>query len=74
MRFAAVATLICIASATCYSNSIDGEFVWDDVPAILSNLDVKGGTSLRQAFWNDFWGYQLQSSISHKVRLLSLFL
>eukprot|EP00959_Pyramimonas_sp_CCMP1952_P198923 4160661-Pyramimonas_sp.AAC.1 len=52
--------------AACYSNSIDGEFVWDDIPAILENADVRGVTPLSEAFWNDFWGHKLQSSISHK--------
>ena len=70
MYFATGVVIICVATVACFWNSIDGEFIWDDVPAILSNADVQGVTPIGEAFWNDFWGYKLQSSISHKVTLI----
>jgi bacterioferritin-associated ferredoxin len=53
----------------CYGNSVRGELVWDDVPAIVENRDVRGGPGnpLAALLWRDFWGFDLQSTISHKV-------
>lgn len=53
----------------CYGNSVRGELVWDDVPAIVENRDVRGGPGnpVAALLWRDFWGFDLQSNISHKV-------
>ncbi|KAI1883358.1 hypothetical protein AGOR_G00230600 [Albula goreensis] len=59
----AVLVLVC---ALCYSNSIHGEFVHDDVWAILNNPDVRPGSSLRSIFFNDFWGKRMADNTSHK--------
>ena len=46
--------LVAVVGATVYSNSLWGEMVFDDTPAIVRNPDV---TTARGAFWaNDFWG------------------
>jgi hypothetical protein len=53
-----------------YGNSVDGALVWDDVPALVDNRDVRGGPGnpIVALLWRDFWGFDLHSSISHKVR------
>ncbi|XP_076861368.1 protein O-mannosyl-transferase TMTC1 isoform X2 [Brachyhypopomus gauderio] len=52
--------------ALCYSNSLRGEFVHDDVWAIINNPDVRPGSSLRNIFTNDFWGKKMADNTSHK--------
>lgn len=49
-----------------YWNSIAGDFVHDDIPAIVTNPDVVGTRTWYQAFRNDFWGSPMASSDSHK--------
>uniref|UniRef100_A0A3B3XZH9 Uncharacterized protein n=1 Tax=Poecilia mexicana TaxID=48701 RepID=A0A3B3XZH9_9TELE len=50
----------------CYSNSLYGELVHDDVWAIVNNPDVRPGSSLRNIFRNDFWGKRMADNTSHK--------
>ncbi|XP_055793804.1 protein O-mannosyl-transferase TMTC1-like [Salvelinus fontinalis] len=52
--------------ALCYSNSLHGEFVHDDVWAISNNPDVRPGSSLQNIFSNDFWGKRMADNTSHK--------
>lgn len=52
--------------ALCYSNSVHGELVHDDVWAIVNNPDVRAGSSLRSIFSNDFWGKPMSDNTSHK--------
>ena len=40
----------------CYYNSLDCEFVFDDMSAIVSNKDLRPETPVRNLFRNDFWG------------------
>ncbi|KAI5093952.1 transmembrane and TPR repeat-containing protein 1 isoform X1 [Silurus meridionalis] len=54
------------ACALCYSNSLWGELVHDDVWAIVNNPDVRPGSSLRSIFSNDFWGKRMADNTSHK--------
>ncbi|KAF6722281.1 Transmembrane and TPR repeat-containing protein 1 [Oryzias melastigma] len=54
------------ACALCYSNSLRGELVHDDVWAIVNNPDVRAGSSLRSIFSNDFWGKKMADNTSHK--------
>ena len=65
------AAVVAVVGVTllCYGNSVRGELVWDDVPAIVENRDVRGGPGnpVAALLWRDFWGFELQSSISHKV-------
>lgn len=52
--------------ALCFSNSLHGELVHDDVWAIVNNPDVRPGSSLRNIFTNDFWGKRMADNTSHK--------
>ncbi|XP_034019373.1 LOW QUALITY PROTEIN: protein O-mannosyl-transferase TMTC1 [Thalassophryne amazonica] len=52
--------------ALCYSNSLHGELVHDDVWAIVNNPDVRPGSSLKNIFSNDFWGKRMADNTSHK--------
>ncbi|KAM3587532.1 uncharacterized protein V6R79_008198 [Siganus canaliculatus] len=61
-RYAVLAAL-CVL---CYSNSLHGELVHDDVWAIINNPDVRPGSSLRNIFSNDFWGKRMADNTSHK--------
>ncbi|XP_054845092.1 protein O-mannosyl-transferase TMTC1 [Eublepharis macularius] len=55
-----------LLAALCYWNSLRGEFVHDDVWAIVNNPDVRPGASLAAAFANDFWGKGMGENTSHK--------
>lgn len=59
-------TVVFICAALVYSNTLNGDFVHDDIPAILRNRDVKGLTSMLKVFKNDFWGVDIKSNRSHK--------
>lgn len=52
--------------ALCYSNSVQGELVHDDVWAIVNNPDVRADSSLRKIFSDDFWGKPMSDNTSHK--------
>ena len=50
-----------------YVNSLDGEFVHDDLSAITTNRDVIGASPSAWDFLrNDFWGTALVDPRSHK--------
>ncbi|XP_059086320.1 protein O-mannosyl-transferase TMTC1-like [Tigriopus californicus] len=50
-----------------YWNSLTGDFVHDDNPAILQNpMVTDANTSIWNILTHDFWGTQLDSSASHK--------
>jgi len=51
---------------SCYLNSLNGDLVHDDVPAVQQNRDVLGLTSLAALFANDFWGQSMADPNSHK--------
>ncbi|KAM6436763.1 protein O-mannosyl-transferase TMTC1 isoform 2-T2 [Liasis olivaceus] len=55
-----------LLAALCYWNSLQGEFVHDDVWAIVNNPDVRPGVSPLAAFSNDFWGKGMGENTSHK--------
>ncbi|XP_057711454.1 protein O-mannosyl-transferase TMTC1 [Corythoichthys intestinalis] len=59
----AVLVALCVL---CYSNSIHGELVHDDVWAIINNPDVRPTSSLQNIFRNDFWGKRMSDNSSHK--------
>ncbi|XP_063380091.1 protein O-mannosyl-transferase TMTC1-like [Cydia fagiglandana] len=58
--------IVTAAAVLSYFNSLNGEFVHDDIPAIVTNPDVIGTNSLRQVFDNDFWGTPMGDVNSHK--------
>lgn len=49
-----------------YLNSLGGDFVHDDIPAIVRNPDVRGDGGLSRLLYMDFWGEPLAASGSHK--------
>ena len=50
-----------------YLNTLWGDFVHDDIPAIVNNPDVNGKHSkAMELFSNDFWGEPMSSVTSHK--------
>uniref|UniRef100_A0A8D1K156 Protein O-mannosyl-transferase TMTC1 n=2 Tax=Sus scrofa TaxID=9823 RepID=A0A8D1K156_PIG len=64
---AGAAALLAGASCLCYGRSLQGEFVHDDVWAIVNNPDVRPGAPLRWGiFSNDFWGKGMAENTSHK--------
>jgi len=63
-------TIIWLTTITVYITSLPGNFVHDDVPAIIRNHDVSGITlkrwSLFNLFTNDYWGTPIANKASHK--------
>lgn len=62
----AIYTLVASVGALTYANSLHGDFVHDDIPAIVGNGDVNGGNSVLGVFGNDFWGTPMSDATSHK--------
>ncbi|KAG6447797.1 hypothetical protein O3G_MSEX005176 [Manduca sexta] len=62
----AIYTMVTTTAVLSYVNSLNGDFVHDDIPAIVTNGDVVGSNSLRQLFLDDFWGTPMADANSHK--------
>lgn len=62
----AVYAIVASVGAVTYSNSLSGEFVHDDIPAIVTNSDVTGANPVLRIFENDFWGTPMSDPGSHK--------
>ncbi|XP_049865069.1 protein O-mannosyl-transferase TMTC1-like [Pectinophora gossypiella] len=62
----AMYALVACVGALTYANSLAGEFVHDDIPAIVSNRDVNGANPVLSVFVNDFWGTPMSDPNSHK--------
>ena len=60
--------LLTAVTVLVYLNSLEGDFVHDDVAAILNNRDVTGaGETGWLGMWtNDFWGMAIRDRRSHK--------
>ncbi|KAG8194872.1 hypothetical protein JTE90_029163 [Oedothorax gibbosus] len=58
--------LVVVACIVCYANSLEGEFVHDDMVSITTNPDVIGENPVKEIFFNDFWGKPMTDSDSHK--------
>lgn len=58
--------ILLMISIGCFVNSMNGDFVHDDLSAICSNPDVMGQTGLVEVFSNDFWGKAMSDPDSHK--------
>eukprot|EP00298_Acanthocystis_sp_HF-20_P002893 c13280_g1_i1.p1 GENE.c13280_g1_i1~~c13280_g1_i1.p1 ORF type:complete len:133 (-),score=15.73 c13280_g1_i1:6-404(-) len=56
---------IFLFSVIIYINSIWGEFVFDDVEAIVNNQDITD-SNLFNLWKNDFWGFPMNNEKSHK--------
>jgi len=59
-------SLVLLLSVLCYLNSLQGDFVHDDLSAIKGNEDVSGQTGIGEIFLNDFWGKPMADPNSHK--------
>eukprot|EP00794_Sanderia_malayensis_P011306 gene11306-12488_t len=59
-------SLVAVLSIISFFNSLEGDFVFDDNEAILSNKDVSQETSIFSIFKHDFWGSDMTSKTSHK--------
>ncbi|ESP03985.1 hypothetical protein LOTGIDRAFT_230260 [Lottia gigantea] len=59
-------TLPVILGILCYINSMNGDFVHDDIFAIKNNPDVTGKSPISELWKNDFWGKFIQDRTSHK--------
>lgn len=62
----AIYGMVVTTAVLSYVNSLSGEFVHDDIPAIVTNGDVIGENALKQVFLNDFWGTPMADINSHK--------
>jgi hypothetical protein len=57
---------VALAAVLCYTNSLHGDFVFDDFGAIVENKDVTDRNApLSDMFTHDFWGKTLDRR-SHK--------
>ncbi|XP_075796820.1 protein O-mannosyl-transferase TMTC1 isoform X2 [Pelodiscus sinensis] len=65
-RAAAAALVLAGLCALCYGNSLRGEFVHDDVWAIVNNPDVRPAAPWARLFADDFWGKGMGENTSHK--------
>ena len=52
--------LITIVTVIVYYNAVHGDFVHDDVAAIVTNKDVLGKSNLLNLLHNDFWGMDIK--------------
>lgn len=50
----------------CHVNSLDGDLVHDDIPAVRHNRDVLGTAPLHHLLLDDFWGTPMGDAHSHK--------
>lgn len=55
--------LICL---TVYWNSLECDFVFDDITAIVDNRDLRPHVPVKNLFANDFWGTPMSKEQSHK--------
>lgn len=62
-RVYVIVSFIAIAS---YVNGLCGEFVHDDIPAVVRNKDVLALNPITDVFKNDFWGTPMADINSHK--------
>ncbi len=64
--------LAALAAIFVYLNSLEGAFVYDDMPAVVDNPDVDASkTPFLQLFRNNFWGQGMSAfDTQHQVRLL----
>jgi len=57
---------VAVLAASVYWTGVDGQFVHDDIVAIVKNDDVKPDTSFTDILHHDFWGRSISSERSHK--------
>ncbi|KAK3859525.1 hypothetical protein Pcinc_034374 [Petrolisthes cinctipes] len=57
---------LALVSVLVYLNGLTGEYVHDDLSAVVRNPDVQGTRPLWHLFLNDFWGKPMSHPASHK--------
>ncbi|XP_015513359.1 protein O-mannosyl-transferase TMTC1 [Neodiprion lecontei] len=57
---------VALVATGCYLNALGGDFVHDDIPAIVRNKDVLASSSVANILRDDFWGTPMQDPNSHK--------
>ncbi|ELU04909.1 hypothetical protein CAPTEDRAFT_94543 [Capitella teleta] len=62
----ALPPIVGTVAVLCYMNAMHGDFVHDDLKAIVSNADVTGEVAVAEVFVHDFWGSDIRSNTSHK--------
>ena len=58
--------LLTVLTLLVYINSLEGDFVHDDVAAIVTNRDVTGPGGWTGLWTSDFWGLHIRDPRSHK--------
>lgn len=58
--------LVGVVAVACYLNGLSGDFVHDDIPAVVLNKDVTGKNPIGHLLKNDFWGTPMEDVTSHK--------
>ena len=51
--------MVAFCSFFIYSNSFKGDFLFDDIEAVVKNQDVVGNSSLKEIFSHNFWGQKM---------------
>ncbi|XP_056640085.1 protein O-mannosyl-transferase TMTC1-like [Diorhabda sublineata] len=59
-------SLVSTVAVICHLNGLNGDFVHDDIPAVIRNKDVLANNPLGRIFMNDFWGTPMAEMTSHK--------
>lgn len=57
---------VALVATGCYLNALGGDFVHDDIPAVVRNKDVLASSSVVNILRDDFWGTPMQDPNSHK--------
>lgn len=57
---------VALVAVGCYLNALGGDFVHDDIPAVVRNKDVLAQTTIASVLTDDFWGTPMQDVNSHK--------
>ena len=58
-----IVLLICLFSALAYSNSLGGDFVYDDTDQIVKNRDIRSWDNLKRAFTTHVWAFRERPDI-----------
>lgn len=61
-----VKSLLFLVSLSLYWNSLDCDFVFDDVTAVKTNKDLRPHSAWTNLMVNDFWGTPMHKERSHK--------
>ena len=57
---------VALVAVGCYLNALGGDFVHDDIPAVVRNKDVLAQNPWTSILKDDFWGTPMHDINSHK--------